>query len=45
MARKVEIKIQNIVASASFDHDVPLIKLAEALPNTEYNPEQFPGWL
>lgn len=43
MAKKVEIKIQNIVASASFDHDVPLIKLAEALPNTEYNPEQFPG--
>lgn len=42
MAKK-EIKIQNIVASASLDHDVPLIKLAEALPNTEYNPEQFPG--
>lgn len=42
MAKK-EIKIQNIVASASLDHDIPLIKLAEALPNTEYNPEQFPG--
>ncbi|MBS3167046.1 TATA-box-binding protein [Candidatus Woesearchaeota archaeon] len=40
---KKEIKIQNIVASASLEHDVPLIKLAEALPNTEYNPEQFPG--
>ncbi len=40
---KKEIKIQNIVASASLDHDIPLIKLAEALPNTEYNPEQFPG--
>lgn len=23
--------------------DIPLIRLAEALPNTEYNPEQFPG--
>ena len=40
---KTEIKIQNIVASAKLDHDVPLTKLAEALPNTEYNPEQFPG--
>ena len=41
--RKGEIKIQNIVASASLEHDIPLLKLAEALPNTEYNPEQFPG--
>jgi len=41
--RKVEIKIVNIVASAKLDHDVPLVRLAEALPNTEYNPEQFPG--
>tara|TARA_Y100000310_G_scaffold337252_1_gene423861 strand:- start:1220 stop:1777 length:558 start_codon:yes stop_codon:yes gene_type:complete len=38
-----EITVQNIVASTSFKKDVPLIKLAEALPNTEYNPEQFPG--
>jgi len=42
MANK-EIKIQNIVASTSLEHDIPLIKLAEMLPNTEYNPEQFPG--
>ena len=40
---KTEIKIQNIVASTSLEKDIPLIKLAEALPNTEYNPEQFPG--
>ena len=40
---KKEYKIQNIVASTSLEHDIPLIKLAEALPNTEYNPEQFPG--
>lgn len=40
---KKEIKIQNIVASTSLEKDIPLIKLAEALPNTEYNPEQFPG--
>jgi len=40
---KPEITIQNIVVSTSLEHDVPLIKLAEVLPNTEYNPEQFPG--
>jgi len=38
-----QIKIQNIVVSTSLEHDIPLIKLAEVLPNTEYNPEQFPG--
>lgn len=43
MVKTYEIKIQNIVASTSLEHDIPLIKLAEALPNTEYNPEQFPG--
>ena len=40
---KKELKVVNIVASTYLDHEVPLIKLAEALPNTEYNPEQFPG--
>ena len=40
---KKEIKVVNIVASTSLEHDIPLVKLAETLPNTEYNPEQFPG--
>jgi transcription initiation factor TFIID TATA-box-binding protein len=40
---KPEIKIQNIVISTSLEQPIPLIKLAETLPNTEYNPEQFPG--
>ncbi len=40
---KKELKIVNIVASTYLAKDVPLIKLAEKLPNTEYNPEQFPG--
>ena len=43
MVKGYDIKIQNIVASTSLEHDIPLIKLAETLPNTEYNPEQFPG--
>src|SRR3989338_5589367 len=40
---KKELKIVNIVASSYLNHDIPLIRLAEKLPNTEYNPEQFPG--
>ena len=40
---KKEITLQNIVATTSLEADIPLVKLAETLPNTEYNPEQFPG--
>ena len=40
---KTNHKIQNIVATTSLGKEVPLIKLAKTIPNTEYNPEQFPG--
>ena len=40
---KKEIKIVNIVVSTALEKDVPLEKMAATLPNTEYNPEQFPG--
>jgi len=40
---KPEIKIQNIVASGSIGKDLNLNILAMKLPNTEYEPEQFPG--
>ncbi|MEK0371271.1 MAG: TATA-box-binding protein, partial [Nitrosopumilus sp.] len=40
---KREIQIVNIVVSTSLEHDIPLEKMAATLPNTEYNPEQFPG--
>ena len=43
MAAKTSHKIQNIVATTSLGKDVPLTKLAKTVPNTEYNPEQFPG--
>lgn len=44
MARgEKEIEIVNIVVSTSLETDVPLEKMVAALPNTEYNPEQFPG--
>lgn len=42
MGRK-EVKIVNIVVSTSLEKDIPLEKMAATLPNTEYNPEQFPG--
>ena len=41
--QKRDIKIVNIVVSAALGHDIPLERMAAALPNTEYNPEQFPG--
>jgi transcription initiation factor TFIID TATA-box-binding protein len=37
------IKIENIVASASLGIRVPLEKMVEHLEGTEYEPEQFPG--
>ena len=40
---KIDIKVVNIVVSASLEHDIPLEKMAATLSNTEYNPEQFPG--
>ncbi|MEM2173569.1 MAG: TATA-box-binding protein [Candidatus Pacearchaeota archaeon] len=36
-------KIQNLVATTSLEVKIPLVKLAKSNPNTEYNPEQFPG--
>ncbi|MBU2612254.1 MAG: TATA-box-binding protein [Nanoarchaeota archaeon] len=38
-----EYKIQNIVATTSLEKPIPLTKLARTQPNTEYNPETFPG--
>lgn len=43
MKSKREVRIENVVASASLHHEIPLEKVASILPNTEYNPEQFPG--
>ncbi|MEM5853455.1 MAG: TATA-box-binding protein [Candidatus Aenigmatarchaeota archaeon] len=38
-----KIKIENIVASASLNVEVPLEKIVAKLEGTEYEPEQFPG--
>jgi len=40
---KPKIQIQNIVASANLGVEVDLEKAAFLLPNTMYEPEQFPG--
>lgn len=37
------LRVQNIVATTSLEKDVDLTKLARTQPNTEYNPETFPG--
>ena len=36
-------KIVNIAISTSLEHKIPLERLIMDLPNTEYNPETFPG--
>jgi len=41
--KKSTYKIQNIVATTALEKPVPLTKLARTQPNTEYNPETFPG--
>ncbi len=40
---KVEIKVENIVTSATLGKDVDLPQVAPALEGVEYNLEQFPG--
>ena len=37
------VSVVNVVSSASIDQKMDLIKIAEKFPETEYNPEQFPG--
>ena len=43
VTKETSYKIQNIVATTSLEKPVPLTKLAKTNPNTEYNPETFPG--
>lgn len=41
--RDKNTRIVNLVVSTSLEHKIPLDTLIMNLPNTEYNPEQFPG--
>ena len=42
-AEKKEIRIQNVVATAAFNHPVDLDAVVKAFPHVEYRPEVFPG--
>lgn len=42
-SKDTSLKVQNIVATTSLGEDVSLTKLARTQPNTEYNPDTFPG--
>ena len=41
--KSTTLSVQNIVATTSLEKEVSLSKLARTQPNTEYNPETFPG--
>ena len=43
VSKKTPLKVQNIVATTSLEEKVSLTKLARTQPNTEYNPDTFPG--
>jgi len=38
-----KVRIENIVASATLNVEIPLEKIVSKLPGMEYEPEQFPG--
>ncbi|MEM2934900.1 MAG: TATA-box-binding protein [Candidatus Thermoplasmatota archaeon] len=39
----VDMKIENVVASTTIAKELELSKLKKAIPESEYQPEQFPG--
>lgn len=41
--KDTKLIVQNIVATTSLEKDVSLTTLARTQPNTEYNPDTFPG--
>ncbi|NOZ82156.1 MAG: TATA-box-binding protein [Candidatus Micrarchaeota archaeon] len=43
MAMGFRIRIENVVASASLNVEIPLEKVVVSLEGIEYEPEQFPG--
>ncbi len=42
-ARKLQISIENVVASATLDQKIDLLSIMKAFRNVEYRPKQFPG--
>ena len=43
LRKEPEIKIENVVASASLEHGIDLQAVVKAFPTVEYRPDVFPG--
>jgi transcription initiation factor TFIID TATA-box-binding protein len=43
LEKKVDISIENVVASASLDQKIDLLAIMKVFRNVEYRPKQFPG--
>ena len=43
LEKKPEIKVENVVASASLEHGIDLQAVVKAFPIVEYRPDVFPG--
>ena len=43
LEKKPEIKVENVVASASVEHGIDLQAVVKAFPLVEYRPDVFPG--
>jgi len=41
--QKIDISIENVVASASLDQKIDLLAIMKVFRNVEYRPKQFPG--
>jgi transcription initiation factor TFIID TATA-box-binding protein len=41
--KKLQISIENVVASATLDQKIDLLSIMKAFRNVEYRPKQFPG--
>ncbi len=41
---KPMVSIENVVASATVDQKIDLVDITKKFPDTEYHPDQFPGF-
>ena len=41
--KRIQISIENVVASATLDQKIDLLSILKTFENVEYRPKQFPG--
>ena len=41
--KDLDLKIENVVATASLDQKIDLLAIMKVFINAEYNPKRFPG--